>query len=222
MTRLDALAAAIPESARCVADLGHDHGLLLAKLLRERASLRVVGVELRRGAEDDFRSRFASELACWGERLSLREGDAFEALAADEADVVVMAGLGERTMLAALDRGAELGRLPGRLVLCPASFEVALRPGLVERGWRFVSERLVFEAGRYFEVIAVEREGVEPEGEAELRWGPCLVRGPDPLLADFLEDTSRRQADALRIATRSESTSPLLEKLALLPTLARR
>ena len=129
-----------------------------------------------------------------------------------------MAGFGERAMLEALDRGAELGRLPRRLVLQPADFEVALRPGLLERGWRFAEERIVEESGRFFEVIALEREGVVPRDAAEARWGPLLVRGPDPLLPALLADTRRRQAAALRRALEADGAdSPLLAKLALLP-----
>lgn len=218
MRRLEALAAAVPEGAASVADVGHDHGLLLAALLRRRPALRAIGVELRPGAETDFAARFAAERASWGERLSLRRGDAFEALAPGEAEVVVMAGFGERAMLEAIDRGAALGRLPRRLVLQPADFEVELRPGLLERGWRFAHERIVEEGGRFFEVIAVEREGAAPEGQAERRWGPLVLRGPDPSLPALLADTRRRQAAALRRALSGVGeASSLLAKLALLP-----
>ncbi len=222
MTRLEALASAIPEDAACVADVGHDHGLLLAALLRSRPGLRVIGVELRTGADSDFAARFAAEAGTWSERLSLRRGNAFEVLAAGEADTVVMAGFGERAMLEAIDRGAALGRLPRRLVLCPGNFEVALRPGLIERGWRFAEERLIEEAGRFFEVIAVEREGLEPVTESERRWGPLILRGPDPLLTHYLEDTARRQSAALVIARDGGTSSALLRKLALLDELSRR
>ena len=218
MRRLDALAAAVPENATSVADVGHDHGLLLAALLRRRPALRAIGVELRPGAETDFAARFAGELEGWGDRFELRHGDALEALAPGEAEVVVMAGFGEHAMLEALDRGAALGRLPRRLVLQPADFEVALRPGLLERGWRFVEERIVEEGGRFFEVIVVEREGATPRDEAQRRWGPLLLLGPDPLLPAFLADTRRRQAPALRRALETGGGgSPLLAKLARLP-----
>lgn len=216
MTRLEALASAVPRDAACVADVGHDHGLLLAALLRSRPTVRVIGVELREGADTDFALRFASEAEAWSRRLSLRRGDAFEVLTPDEADTVVMAGFGERAMLRAIDRGAELGRLPRRLVLCPGNFEVSLRPGLIDRGWRFAEERLVEEAGRFYEVIAVEREGPEPETEAERRWGPLILRGPDALLARYLEDTVQRQGSALRVARAGGASSLLLRKLALL------
>ena len=122
----------------------------------------------------------------------------------------------------ALDRGAELGRLPERLVLCPANFEVALRPGLLERGWRFVDESLVEEAGRFFEILSLAREGRLPEDEAEKRWGPFLLRRPDPLLNRYLRDTSRRQANALASARLRPAGSPLLAKLALFEEVTRR
>lgn len=222
MTRLQALAGAVPADSACVADVGHDHGLLLAALLRSRPRLQVVGVELRAGADTDFDARFAAELESWSGRVSLRRGNAFEALRPGEADTVVMAGFGERAMLAAIDRGAELERLPHRLVLCPGNFEVSLRPGLLERGWGFVEERLVEEAGRFFEVIAVERGGVKPNDEAEGRWGPLLLRGPDPLLGPYLDDTLRRQEAAVRVARAGSRDSALLGKLALLDEVTRR
>jgi tRNA (adenine22-N1)-methyltransferase len=222
MTRLEALAAAIPADSACVADVGHDHGLLLASLLRSRTRIRVVGVELRADADTDFAVRFAQEIRGWGERVSLRRGDAFEVLQAGEADTVVMAGFGERAMLEALDRGAALGRLPARLVLCPANFEVALRPGLLERGWRFVSESLVEDAGRFFEILSVAREGEAPANESERRWGPFILRGPDPLLAPYLRDTARRQSEALASARVRPDGSPLLAKLALFDEVTRR
>lgn len=222
MTRLEALAAAVPETCACVADVGHDHGLLLAALLRSRSAIRVIGVELRAGADIDFAGRFASELGAWGERFELRRGDAFEALEPGEADTVVMAGFGERAMLQALDRGSELGRLPRRLVLCPGNFEVVLRPGLAERGWRFVEERLVTEGGRFSEIVVLEREGIAPRDDAERRWGPLLLRGPDPMLGAFLDDTAARQEDALALARSGKAGSPLLDKLASFDEVTRR
>ena len=225
MSRLDTLAAAVPSGAVTVADIGHDHGILLATLLRSRPGLRAIGVERRPGAARDFAARFAAERPAWGARLSLREGLDFEALRPAEAQVVVMAGFGERAMLEALDRGETLGRLPQRLVLCPAGFEVALRPGLLERGWLFLDERLVLEGGRFFEVLSLGRGGeapvgVAPESEAERRWGPVLLRRPDPLLPAFLTDLRRRQAAAVgRARGVGAQASALLSKLALLPEL---
>ena len=230
MKRLVALMRMVPSSAGTIADIGYDHGWVLAELARRRPDRRYIGVELQEDAADRFRGQHGPRLAAAATWPDLRVGDGLAALAPGEAQVAILAGLGQGTMLRILREGLTVGgadRLgaPGRLVLCPNGIESELRPALRDLSWQVVDECLVREATRFYEVIAAEPEragGVSagPRDELDLRYGRALFERPDPLLVPYLEDLGRRHANALGAGLRSyqpgSSRAALGAKLSLL------
>lgn len=91
-------------------------------------------------------------------RLELRLGQGLAPLAArDRLDVLVLAGMGARTMVRILGdpRLAELA--PRRLVLQPQTEPALLRGWLGEHGFAVVGESGATERGRRYVVIAAER-----------------------------------------------------------------
>ena len=176
-SRLGLIASRISPDARCVLDVGYDHGKLLAHLAKTRPELRLMGGEVLPGAAARFEAAHGAGLA------DLRTGDGLSVAEPGEVDVVVCAGLIDRTILEIFERGkAHLPHLK-QVLCCPPALEVDLRPGLCALGLQIVDETIAFKRHRSYDVIVCE------PGEAEETphpWGPTLIARRDPLLARHL------------------------------------
>jgi len=150
LARLTAIAALIPPGSR-VADVGADGALLPRALLASGRATFCLAIDSSPAAARAARAATRG----LGPRLVVREGDGFGALEArDRIDVVVLAGLGARTILRILahPRRAALGL--HRLVLQPQTEPARVRRWLAENGFAVVDERRARERGRSYLVLA--------------------------------------------------------------------
>lgn len=183
----------IPEGSR-VAEIGTDHGILPRRLLASGRASFCVATDLTKDALAGLRRLMQGHPR--RDRLALRAGDGLSALEpADRMDVVVLAGMGA-TRICRILGAPQLASLGvRRLVLQPQSDPALLRRWLWDHGWEIVQERMAFERGRFYVVMAAERaaEASWPghaalTGEELLEAGPCLVRSTDPLIRRFWQD----------------------------------
>ncbi len=179
--RLEALLALAGRSA-CLADVGTDHALLPAHAVLRGVCERALAVDLR--AEPLVRAR--ENLVALGvdARVTVVRGDGLAALADHPFEVVVMAGLSGRTMLAWCHAAPEVVRRAQRIVVQPNGDLPALRAWAHDAGLWLVDEVITHERGRWFVSCAFEpRVGDDPAyTELELsleeafELGPWLVR----------------------------------------------
>lgn len=194
--RLEAVASLVPQGAEGVADLGYDHGMLLVELRRRLPQARLIGVELQAVCATRFVARYGDAT-----RIELRTGDALTALSPGEVEVAVMAGVGERTLIEALERAPEVAASLRRVVFCPADFKGLARPTLARLGWRIADERVAFEAGRFYEIFAAE-PGEESGDELSRIYAPRLFERRDPALLPWLLDLRERFSAAIDAAAK--------------------
>ena len=103
--------------------------------------------------------------------------------------------------------------------------EAYLRPGLRERGFRVLTEDLVFEAGRSYDVIVATQGQPRDVPEPWQRWGPALYEEGHPRLLEHLKGrrhTMRRAFKSLDFAGYRDPDGGLLpmgKKLAVLDQL---
>lgn len=219
--RIDALVQAALDTlgpATRLAEIGYDRGAILLRVLTRRSDVTAIGVEIQAAARD---MPVPPQLA---PRLALRTGDGLTPLAPGEVDVVVIAGMGGRTIAELLSRDPALTRSLGAFILCPSHLEADVRPALGDLGLDIADEGLTTERGRFYEIIVARpadpltpiAHDADPIAAA---WGPRLFARRDPLLGPFLEDARRRFHAAFAEGLRSYQSGPkaaLGRKLALL------
>jgi tRNA (adenine22-N1)-methyltransferase len=148
--RLAAIASLVPQGAR-VADVGTDRALLPRVLLRTGRASYCLAID--RSPQVIRAARLA--LAGFDGPLELRCGDGLAAIVErDRIDVVVLAGLGARSIVRVLDDPRRLLLRPSRLVLQPQSEPERLRGWLAAEGLELVGERHARERGRSYVVLA--------------------------------------------------------------------
>lgn len=171
---------------KCVADVGTDHGYLPIWLVEQGIADRAIAMDVRTGplqrAQENIREHQL------GAYIETRLSDGLAALHRDEAQVIVIAGMGGATMSGILEAGQAVISPDTILVLQPQSELYEFRRYLVTHGFRLLSEDMVEEDGKYYPIMKVQKGLKAPLSytKEELRYGPLLLRERHPVLREFL------------------------------------
>lgn len=201
--RLQCIADCVPHGAR-LADVGTDHGYLPAALLQNGRIERAIASDIN-AAPLEHAKATAAECGVT-ERMDFRLCAGLDAIAPDEADTVVVAGMGGETIIAILQAAA--WDWSGKtLLLQPMTKAELLRRWLTERGFCIVFERLVRDKGTIYAVIMAEAGQSAPLNNAEAWCGVGLLH--DPLYGEYAADRIKkleRAAAGLRQAKDLDSS----------------
>ena len=148
-------AAAYVRAGHPAADIGCDHGKLSAWLAGSGRCPRVFACDLRPDPLEKARRRCAP----WKDQVDCRLGSGLEVLQPEEADDIIIAGMGAETILEILDAAPWVSDERYNLVLVPATKHSLLRLGLAQRGFALLDETLAYAAGRWYAVMNARFDG---------------------------------------------------------------
>lgn len=213
-----AIARRVTPGARVI-DVGTDHARLPVWLAQTGRAAHVYASDVRPGPLDGARALI--EETGVGDRVTIRLTDGLIGFGPQDADTVVIAGMGGETMADIL-AAAPWVRGGTRLILSPQSKQDVLRRALVNLGLAVVSESLVSDAGRLYPIIEA-RGGVSEEyAPAELFTGKFGQIRRDALFPQWLSQLIR---SAERAAPFDAEAAALLrgfesmkERLCAMPT----
>lgn len=152
-----ALCAALTRPGAPVADIGTDHGYLPIWLLKARRAPRAVAADVNEGPLQTARSNGARYGV--GKQLRFLLSDGLQGLCPEDAEDIVIAGMGGELILRMVEETPWL-RSPGkRLVLQPMSCADLLREGLWRLGFAITEERPCVDGGRVYAAFAAEFAG---------------------------------------------------------------
>ena len=180
--RLQLLADMVPAGSR-LADVGTDHGYLPVYLLQQGRISRAIASDIVDGPLQHARQT-AAEYEVDGIDFRLCPG--LDAIAPHEADTVVIAGMGGETIQAILSAAPWTADGSHLLLLQPMTKVEYLRKWLVDHGYAFTEERLVWDKDHLYPVFAV-RGGTQPPLTAAQQYGGVLLDG-DPLYGAYLDE----------------------------------
>lgn len=180
--RLQLLADMVPAGSR-LADVGTDHGYLPVYLLQQGRISRAIASDIVDGPLQHARQT-AAEYEVDGIDFRLCPG--LDAIAPHEADTVVIAGMGGETIQAILTAAPWTADGSHLLLLQPMTKVEYLRKWLVDKGYAFTEERLVWDKDHLYPVFAV-RGGTQPPLTAAQQYGGVLLDG-DPLYGAYLDE----------------------------------
>lgn len=188
-----------------VADVGCDHGYVSIYLLQRGIAKHAIAMDVRKGplARAEQNRNLAGLQTCMECRLS----DGLKDLKPNEAEVIVIAGMGGPLMTEILSRGRETKVLAKQLVLQPQSDIPAVRRYLHDIGYYIVREAFLQEEGKYYTVLQTEKRNARPETEdeakaaedakelwkdVEYQYGRYLLEHKHPELFRYLEHENRQ------------------------------
>lgn len=178
--------AGMVTSARCLADVGTDHGYIPIYLMEEGRAAAGIAMDVNRGplerAEANIRSHGLSS------KIMTRLSDGVQALKEGEADWVVIAGMGGGLVQKILREGCDVLEGVERIVLQPQSGLEEVRRFLYGNGYEIEDEEMVLEDGKYYLMMRVMHARQEGSlSDLEFMYGPVLLRKRHECLFKYLE-----------------------------------
>ena len=189
--RLHAIAEQVPQGAR-LADVGTDHGYLPVWLLRSGCIDSAIATDLREGPLN--RARETAQQFGVAEQISFRLCDGLSAIRPEEADTVVIAGMGGETIVSILE-AAPWTKEGTLLLLQPMTGFAPLRLWLQENGYQIAGECIAREGKRLYNILTVRGGEMPPLSPAEL-WAGRQNNGPQRL--EYLDMVRKKAEKALR------------------------
>ena len=200
--RLQLLADMVPPGSR-LADVGTDHGYIPVWLLQRGRIAAAIASDI--GAEP---LQHAKQTAAEYEvnSIDFRLCPGLDAIAPEEADTIVIAGMGGETIQTILEAASWTAGGEHLLLLQPMTKVEYLRKWVVDNGYCFTEERLVLDKNYLYPVFAV-RGGTQPPLTPAQQYGGVLLDG-DPLYADYLDERIgklQKAIDGLRHSCTTEN-----------------
>lgn len=210
--RLQLLADMVPQGCR-LADIGTDHGYLPVWLLQRGRIQSAIAADI--GSEPLAHARRTAAEYGVG-NIDFRLCDGLSGIAPEEADAVVIAGMGGETIIAILSAAAWTKDGAHTLLLQPMTKTADLRKWLAVNGYCFTEERLVRDKNYLYPVLRVT--GGECPQLTELQALTGVLLADDPLYGEYLaqhKEKLRHAAEGLRRSGREDALchAEELEKL---------
>lgn len=176
-----------------ICDIGCDHGFLSIALIEQGVCPFAYAMDLRK--DPLARAREHIEEAGLSDKIELRLSDGAEKLKKEEAESVVIAGMGGNVMMHILENGKEVLSSVKELILQPQSELKGFREYLFKEGYRLIAEDMVEEDGKYYPMMKMSPPGeingenawdTKPE-EKDFLYGPLLLKKRHHVLYEYLQ-----------------------------------
>ncbi len=183
--RLKLIADKVPECGT-VADIGTDHAYLPIYLIRQGRCKKAIASDVRIGpVQAADRNILKYKL---GDVIETRMGSGLKTIEKNEADAIIIAGMGGTLLTELLEADAEKVCGEAVLVLQPMNDLDVVRKWLYHHNFNIFDEELSAEGNKIYCVMAARFDGQNKGYEDfQLHVGECLIKKQDPLLLSYCE-----------------------------------
>lgn len=193
--RLETIASFVPEGCRA-ADIGTDHAYIPIYLAKHQKAAFVYALDVKKGPLE--RAQKNIQRHGLEQKITVRQSDGLSMLQKNEADTVIIAGMGGDLLIHILAGRKDLWEEIKTWVLSPQSELSKVRHYLSEHGFLIVTETMVFEDGKYYNVMKVQRGMMDYQKEIYYLYGKLLIESGDPVFKDFLANEKRKLSEILK------------------------
>ena len=216
--RLQAVASMVTENSR-LADVGTDHGYIPIYLCEMGKIPSAIAMDVKKGPL--LRAKMNIERYHMQEKIRTRLSDGVLKLNPDEADSVVIAGMGGTLVMKILEEGKKVLVDVKELVLQPQSELPKVRRFLMENGYVTEREEMVMEEGKYYPMMRVHfdasavshADSFTEEQELEFRYGKQLLTEKHPVLLAYLRWEVQIQQDILTQLSGQPATEQIAARI---------
>jgi len=216
--RLQAVASMVTENSR-LADVGTDHGYIPIYLCEMGKIPSAIAMDVKKGPL--LRAKMNIERYHMQEKIRTRLSDGVLKLNPDEADSVVIAGMGGTLVMKILEEGKKVLVDVKELVLQPQSELPKVRRFLMENGYVTEREEMVMEDGKYYPMMRVHfdasavshTDSFTEEQELEFRYGKQLLTEKHPVLLAYLRWEAQIQQDILTQLSGQPATEQIAARI---------
>ena len=192
--RLSVIASFINEGAS-VADVGTDHGFLPVYLAQSGMAKRIIASDISAGSLGA--ARRSAEKYGVTDKITFVTAPGLTGIGADDADTIVIAGMGGGTIAGILYDAPWTGNRDVRLILQPQTKVKELCEWLRESGYIIRGAKLTRDNGRYYIVMLVKGGQSDSSLDPEIELLARLMHSGDPLFSGYMDELIERTQQAM-------------------------
>ncbi len=179
--RLKMIASLVPNDSSA-ADIGADHGYLIAYLKENGIIKRGLGVENKIGPYNILKANL-KEL---GEDIETSLSDGITYLPSD-IDTIIIAGMGKDTIIKIFNDSLERLLKLDNIIISSHGKMDEIRTYLVSKGYYIANEDCVIDENKYYEV-SLFKKGHKDYSSLELKYGPILLQKKNEYFIKHIKD----------------------------------
>ncbi|MCI8804572.1 MAG: SAM-dependent methyltransferase [Clostridiales bacterium] len=162
-------------------DVGTDHAYIPIFLVKNKIAKKAVACDISEGsvfkAEKNIRSYHYSDF------IETRVGDGLSVIKKDECpDQIIIAGMGGMLTIDILNNDKEIISRAERIILQPQRNIDKVRRAVHNLDLKIIDEKMIFETGKYYNVIVCEKGRDFAYNEKDYIFGKILLERGDELL----------------------------------------
>lgn len=191
-----------------VADIGTDHGYIPIWLFKAGRVPRGIAMDIGKGplkrAEENIK------LYGYEDKIETRLSDGLKELKENEADSVVIAGMGGSLIVSILENGKSVLDTVKELILSPHTEIQLVRHYLIENGYDIVKEEMVYDMGKYYTVmkaVHTEDKGIKKlydSDEYNYIYGRLLLKEKSNIFLRYIKNETDKLSVLLENLSKSE------------------
>lgn len=181
-TRLQALAACIPEASRLI-DVGTDHAYIPIYLMKHKIIEACIATDIHQGPLEKAKTNMAIHQISG---IDLRLIDGLSGIAPGEGDVILIAGMGGYLIVNILKNNLSLVKTAKKIILQPQQDISEVRRFLHTVGLKIEDEQLVKEDDKYYVIIIAVLGNESYDKEYEYEYGKRLIAKGEFLFKEYL------------------------------------
>lgn len=181
--RLKLIAELVP-ACEVLADVGTDHGYIPIYCVQNGMCNRAIAMDVNPLPLD--RADAHIKKYDLDKFISTRLSDGVQQLSPDEADVIVIAGMGGQLIMNILDAGADIITEDTYLILQPMLAAKELREFLADNGYDICDEYVCREENKFYNIITAKR-GKNEFSDNDIYIGKNLSQNSPEVYKDYLE-----------------------------------
>lgn len=172
---------------RTVADIGTDHAYIPIRLIQDKIADKVIASDIKQGPVNAAKRHI--EKYSLSDKIDVRLGSGLSPLEEDEADEIIIAGMGGEMIIKILSEDENKAK-KARLILQPMNSQYDLRKFLHQNGYEIEFEDLATEGSKVYNIIIATMGKSEPfTNDFEYHIPSYLLS--HPLIDNFLDKKIR-------------------------------
>ena len=187
--RLQTIADFVKKGA-VVADIGTDHAHIPIYLIKNNIISKAYACDINAGPLEKAKEN----INYYGiKNIELRLSNGLEKLKTDEADTVIIAGMGGELIIDILDRGQGFFDKKNTFILSPHTKIEEVRNYLLRKGLKILKEDMCIDEGKFYTVMeAVYMGKTFSYTKGELLFGKYLIDNKNPVLFEYLKKEKQK------------------------------
>lgn len=173
------------ENAKCVADIGADHGFLTKMLVEQNRASKVIATDISKPSLQktvELSKRFGFE-----NKIEARVGNGLEPIKENKVDVAVIAGMGGQEIIKIL-KTQNLKNIQ-KFIFQPAQNAPELREFLSENGFEIIGDEIVKDQKKfYFTIVAIKNNKTEKLQKSQILFGKYSQNCKNQDFYDFIDE----------------------------------